>query len=228
VRLTGCQLVQEIWLHLIHAKLFSVLLLAAICLPFLSISNVSSQMSGTVTTTTIKTPPAGQCSVLALPFSSPVHSVVSGEFTADVTIDFYILSQSDFASFTQSGNCALPGSANPLFVEVNVMGAYNQYSSIPIPANGTYLFVFVYRNNGLTHITSGYATVNLSFPSFVSFITIGASSSTIVMTFFTSILTSSTTPEFTDWSGWLVLVLLTGLVGAVLRRRKKILQFPSR
>ena len=183
-------------------------------------------MNGTVTTTTIETPPAGQCSVLALPFSAPVNSVLSGEFTADVTIDFYILSQSDFTSFTHLGNCALPGNANPLFRETNVMGAYNQYSSIPIPVNGTYLYVFVYRNSGLAHITSGYATVNLSFPSSVSFVTIGASSGTIVMTF--SPATSSPTPEFPELSGWLVLVLLTGLVWVVLRKKRGIHQFPSR
>lgn len=199
-----------------HARLFSFLLLVAICLAFLSVSNVNSQMNGTVTTTTIKTPPAGQCSVLALPFSAPVNAVLTGEFSADVTIDFYILSQSDFAAFTQAGNCQLTASANPLFSEVNMNGMYNQYSSIPVPTNGTYLFVFVYRNNGLAYISSGYATVNLSFPSFVTFITTGASSSAIIMTF------SSTTPEFPDSNVWLVLVLLTGLAGVMLRRRKEV------
>jgi len=200
-----------------HGKVFSVLLLAAICLPFVSIPRVTSQMSGTVTGTTIQTPPAGQCSVLALPFSAPVGTVLSGEFTADVPITFYIFSQNDFNAFTQAGNCALPESANPLFLEPNVIGYGNPYSSSPIPANGTYVFVFVYRNNGLTHLTSGYATVNLSYPSSVNFLT---GPSTMTMTFSAATLTSSTTPEFSDWSSWLILILLTGLVGTIVRSRK--------
>ena len=207
-----------VWL--VQAKILSTLLLTALVIPFLCTSNVSSQMSGTVTGTTMNTPPAGQCSVLALPFSAPLNSVLSGQFTADVTISFYILSQSDFNAFIQSGNCALPESANPLFIEPNVIGYNNPYSSSPIPAAGTYVFVFVYRNNGLSHLTSGYATVNLSYPSSVTFLNTGIESSTIMMTF--SAATSSTAPEFTDWSAWLVLVLLTGLVGAILRKRREI------
>jgi len=205
---------------MIRPKVLSVLLLIAVCFPFLSVSNVSSQMGGTVTATTIKTPPAGQCSVLAIPFSAPVNSVLSGTFTADVTITFYILSQNDFSAFIQSGNCALPESANPLFIEPNVIGYGNPYSSSPIPANGTYLFVFVYRNNGLSQLTSGYAKVNLSFPSFVTFITNETVSSTIVMTFSQATSTSTSTPEFADWTRWLVLVVLTSLVLALLRRTR--------
>lgn len=174
-----------------HAKLFSVFLLTAICLPFLSVSNASNQTNGTVTTTTIKTPPTGQCSLLGIPFSAPMRTVLQGEFTADVTIDFYILSQNDFSVFTQSGNCA-PVRANPLFRDVDVMGGHNKYNSIPIPANGTYLFVFVYRNNGLTYISSGFATVSLSFPSSITFITTGASSGTTAMTFPPATSTSTT------------------------------------
>ena len=172
-----------------------------------------------MTATTIKTPPAGQCSVLALPFSAPVNSVLSGQFTADVTITFYILSQNDFNAFAQAGNCALPESANPLFIEPNVIGYGNPYSSSPIPANGTYFFVFVYRNNGLSQLTSGYAKVNLTFPSFVAFITGEAESSTIVMTF-SPAASSTTTPEFYDWSGWLLLILLAGFAVALLRRKR--------
>jgi len=200
---------------LVRVRLFSFLLLTAICLPFLSVSKVSSQTSGTVTGTTIQTPPAGQCSVIALPFSAPVGTVLSGEFTADVPITFYIFSKTDFNAFTQAANCALPESANPLFLEPNVIGYGNPYSSSPIPTNGTYVYVFVYRNNGLTHLSSGYATVNLTYPSSVTFLT-GAS--TITMTF--SEVTSNTTPEFPDWSTWPVLILLTGLVGTIIRSRK--------
>ena len=210
----GLQGVVEAY-HMTHARLFSFLLLAAICTAFLSVSNVNSQSTEMVTNSTIKTPPAGQCSVLALPFSAPVRSVLTGQFTADVPIDFYILSQGDFVAFTQAGNCELTASANPLFNAVYVTSMYNHYSSSPIPANGTYLFVFVYRNNGLTQITSGYGTVYLTFPSFVTFVTTETSSSTIIMTF------SSTTPEFPDSNVSLVLVLSAVLAGVVLRRRKE-------
>ena len=199
-----------------HPKLFSFLLLAAICLPFLSVPNVSSQ-SGTVTTaTTIQTPPAGQCSLLSLPFTAPVRSVLSGEFSTDAPVDFYILSQTDFTAFTQAGTCQLPATVNPLFSSFDTTGAYNQYTSMPISTNGTYLYVFVYRNAGLSHLTSGYATISLSYPSSVTFQT-ATSHNTVVMTF--STVTSSTTPEFPIWTILLDFIILIGLVGLLLRRK---------
>jgi len=198
--------------NMTHAKLFSFFLIAAIFLAFLSVSNVNSQTIQTATNTTINYPPAGQCSVLAMPFSAPVRTVLTGQFTADVPIDFYILSQGDLTAFTQAGNCELTASANPLYSAVYVISMYNQYSSAPIPANGTYFFVFVIRNNGITHPTSGYAKVYLTFPSSVSFLSTGASST--IMTF------SSSTPEFPESNFWLVLILSTALAAAVLRRKK--------
>ena len=150
-----------------HAKLFSVLLIAAICLPFLPVSNVSSQMNRTVTTTTIKVPQTGQCAILAIPFSAPARSAVTGEFTADVVLDFYILTQNDYSAFTQSGGCA-PARAKPLFKLIDQGGSHNQYNSA-IFSDGIYLFLFVYRV-GVFSIATGYGTVRLSFPPSITFI----------------------------------------------------------
>ena len=196
-----------------HARFFSMLVVAGICLAFLTVSNVSSQMSEATTTATINTPPTGQCAVLALSFSAPARTVLEGEISTDVPIDFYILSQTDFNAFNNAGNCQPTASANPLY-EVNYLyGTYNRYNSIPTSANETYLFVVIYRNNGLAQPASGYATVSLSFPSLVTMVTTGSASDTVTMTF------SATTPEFPDPNTWLVLALVTGLAAAVLRKK---------
>jgi len=199
---------------MVHVRFFSILLVAGICLALLTVSNVSSQTSAVTTTTTIKTPPPGQCSVLALPFSAPTRAEVQGEISTDVPLDFYILSQSDFAAFTQAGNCEPTANANPLYEVTYLMGTYNRYSSIPTPTNGTYLFVFVYKNNGLAQPASGYATVTLTYPSAVTLATTGLASDTVTMTF------SATTSEFPDGNIWLLLALLTGLTAAILRKRQ--------
>jgi len=196
-----------------HVRFFSFLLVAGICLALLTVSNVSSQMSTVTTTATIKTPPAGQCTVLALPFSAPTRTVLQGEIGTDVPLDFYILSQSDFTGFTQAGNCEPTANANPLYEVSYITGTYNPYHSIPTPTNVTYLFVFVYKNNGLAQPASGYATVTLTFPSSATLIT-PLASDTVTMTF------STTTPEFPDSNVWLLLALLTGLAAVTLRKRK--------
>ena len=194
-----------------HAKFLSVLLLAAICLPFLSMPRVSSQNGTATTTATIETPPAGQCAVLALPFSAPTNAAITGRISTDVPLDFYVMSQNDFSAFTSAGNCQLPPNSYPLFKLIYI--TRNEYN-VRIPANGSYLFVFVYRNNGVTHITGGYVTVNLIFPSSLTFTS--EVTSAIIMTY------STVTPELPVWSSWLALVILTGLVGSVMRRKKRV------
>jgi len=149
---------------------FSILLLAAMFFPFILIPNANSQSQATSSTTlTINTPPSGQCSTLPLAFSAKTGEVIGGTFGADVTIDMYIVSQNDFNTFTPN-SCVLSATANPLFSEQNVAGSHNSYSTIPIPSNGIYYYIFIYHNNGVAQLTSNYATINLTFPSFVTFI----------------------------------------------------------
>jgi len=197
-----------------HVRFFSFVVAAGICLALLTVSNVNSQIVTVTTTATIETPPPGQCAVLALPFSAPARTVLQGEVSTDVPLDFYILSQSDFAAFAQAGNCEPTANANPLFEVSYMTGLYNPYNSIPTSANGTYLFVFVYQNNGLAQPTSGYAMVTVTFPSSVTLVTAGLASDTVTMTF------SATTSEFPDPNVWLVLALLTSLSAVILRKRK--------
>jgi hypothetical protein len=137
--------------------------------------NANSQSNVASTTLTIKSPPAGECSLLPLAFSAQAGARISGEFTTDVRINFYIVSQNDFNAFVQSKTCTLTAVlAHPLFSLENVAGSHNQYRSTPIPTNGIYYFVFVYRNNGFWQISSGYATISLSFPSSVTFTTLSS------------------------------------------------------
>jgi len=132
-------------------------------------------------TTTIKTPPTGQCSVLGLAFSAKANLVIGGTFGSDTVIDFYILSQSDFNALSQENTCGLPYAANPLFDLTGVWAYDNAFEGTPIPTNGIYYFVFVYHNNGIAELTSGYATVELSYPSFVTIITQTTPTNTITM-----------------------------------------------
>ena len=164
-------------------KLFcSILLLAAICFPLLSIPDANSQSVATSTTMTIKIPASGQCSVLPLAFSAKKGDVIGGTFGSDVSIDLYIISQNDFNAFTQSNGCVLPANAEPVFMEQNVAGSHNTYSTVPFPKDGIYYYLFIYRNNGLAQLTNSYATINLTYPSTVTFLTSGVSSNTLETT----------------------------------------------
>jgi hypothetical protein len=149
----------------------SMLLLAAICFTFFGLPTAHSQMNTPSMTTTIQTPPTGQCSVLGLAFSAKANQVIGGTFGSDTVIDFYILSQSDFNALSQENTCGLPYAANPLFDLTGVWAYDNAYGSTPIPTSGIYYFVFVYHNNGIAELTSGYATVELTYPSFVTILT---------------------------------------------------------
>jgi len=159
----------------------SVLLLTAICFTFFGLPTAHSQMNTPSMTTTIKTPPTGQCSVLGLAFSAKANQVIGGTFGSDTVIDFYILSQSDFNALSQENTCGLPYAANPLFDLTGVWAYDNAFEGTPIPTSGIYYFVFVYHNNGIAELTSGYATVELSYPSFVTIITQTTPTNTITM-----------------------------------------------
>ena len=144
--------------------LVSCLLLAALCLPFLIVPDVHSQTAAT-TTMTIVQPPQGQCSVLPLGFSARTGQVIGGTFGANVAIDLYIVSQKDYVAFNKTSSCAFPASTRPLFVETNVVGTHNSYGTPPIPADGTYYFIFIYRNTGFAQLANNYVIITLTFPS---------------------------------------------------------------
>jgi len=127
---------------------------------------------------TITQPPLGQCSVLGLAFSAKANQVIGGQFGANVAINLYIVSENDYVAFNKTSSCALPASARPLFVETNVVGTHNNYGTTPFPADGTYYFIFIYRNTGFAQLTNNYVTIVLSFPS--SLTLVGANSNTLV------------------------------------------------
>ena len=189
----------------------SILLLAAIFIPFLAVPNASSQSGAAYTAVTINTPPPHQCALLPLGFSAQRGQLIQGYFTTDATVDFYVLSQNDFNAFVQANTCSLPQSAYPLFILPQVGGSNNAYN-VAIPSNGTYYILFVYRNNGLSQIASGYATINLSYPPFITLTTSGNSSTLPVNT---------ATPEFPMWSIAVPLTLSLTLIAVVIRRERK-------
>src|SRR5208337_2643893 len=140
------------------------LLLATVLLPFMSLPNVNSQSTGTTTTMTISQPASqGQCTIITLAFSARAGEQITGTYGSDVSINFYILSQSDLNAIQ---NCRLNPSTRPIFIEEKSVGTGNPYRSLTFPTNGTYYFVFVFVR-GPTQLTKGYATVELSFPSSV-------------------------------------------------------------
>jgi hypothetical protein len=191
--------------------IISILLLVAIFIPFLTVPNASSQSGAAYTVVTVNTPPPHQCALLPLAFSAQKGQLIQGYFTSDVTLDFYILSQNDYNAFVQGNNCSLPQTAYPLFILPQVGGSNNIYS-VAIPSNGTYYLLFVYRNNGLSQIASGFATINLSYPPFITLTTSANSSMSSANT---------ATPEFPVWSTAIPLILCISLVAVLMRRERK-------
>jgi hypothetical protein len=141
----------------------SFLLFAAICISFLSMPKVDSQSTAVTTTTTIRQPPAGQCSEISIAFSGQAGKEVYGIFGSGASVNFYVLTAADFISI-KNPTCSLPASSKPLYRELNVTGYDNYYRSIPFPTNGTYYFVFVLLK---AHLPNGYTTVQLTFPASV-------------------------------------------------------------
>jgi ribosomal protein L40E len=160
------------------------LLVATFFLPLFSIPVANSQSTSATTTMTISQPASqGQCSTITIGFTARAGQLISGTFGSDASIDFYILSQNDLNSFQ---DCTLLASVRPIYVEENIVGYGNPYQSLPFPTNGTYYFVFEYVR-GSTELTSGYATVKLTFP--LSIAIIGATASVSLPT--TSMIVSS-------------------------------------
>ncbi|MGD0423308.1 MAG: hypothetical protein ABSA92_07600 [Candidatus Bathyarchaeia archaeon] len=190
----------------------SVLLLVAIFIPFLTVPNANSQTGAAYTVVTVNTPPPHQCALLPLAFSAQKGQLIQGYFTADVTVDFYILSQNDFNAFVQGNTCSLPQSAYPLFTYEQVGGSNNTYNAA-IPTTGTYYILFVYRNNGFSQIASGYATIDLSYPSSITLTTSTNSSMMSVTT---------ATPEFPIFSLAIPLTLCLSVVAVTIRRERKL------
>jgi len=203
--------------------IISILLLVAIFIPFLTAPYANSQTGGafSVTAVTVGTPPPYQCSLLPLAFSAQRSQLISGYFTADVTVDIYVLSQNDFNAFVQGNTCSLPQSAYPLFMQTQVVGSNNAYSAT-IPTNGTYYILFVYRNNGISQITSGYATIDLSYPPFITLTQVSASATATTFTSSNSSMLSVNTPvpEFPVWGTAIPLILSITLAAAIIRRKR--------
>ncbi|MGO9645106.1 MAG: hypothetical protein ACLPY5_10195 [Candidatus Bathyarchaeia archaeon] len=203
--------------------IISILLLVAIFIPFLSAPNANSQTgAASFTVVTVSTPPSYQCSLLPLAFSAQRSQLIQGYFTADVTIDIYVLSQNDFNAFVQGNTCTLPQSAYPLFMQTQVVGSNNAYSAT-IPTNGTYYILFVYRNNGISQITSGYATIDLSYPPFITLTQVSTSATATTFTSSNSSMLSVSTPvpEFPVWGTAIPLILSITLAAAIIRRKRK-------
>ena len=203
--------------------IISILLLVAIFIPFLTTPNANSQTGSafTFTVVTVGTPPPYQCALLPLEFSAQRGQLVWGYFTADVTMDIYVLSQTDFNAFVQGNTCSLPATAYPLFMQTQVVGSNNAYSAT-VPSNGIYYILFVYRNNGINQITSGFATIDLSYPPYITLTQVSASATATTFTSSNSTMLTVNTaiPEFPVWGTAIPLILSIALAAAILRRKR--------
>jgi len=188
----------------------SILLLVAIFTPLLATPKANGQ-GVSFTVVTANTPPPHQCTLLPLEFTAQSGQLMWGYFTADVTMDLYILSQNDFNTFVQTNTCTLPGSAYPLFMLTQAVGMNNAYSAT-IPAEGTYYLLFVYRNNGISQITSGFGTIDISYPLYI---TLTQVSPTAITTF-----NNTAVPEFPVWGTSIPLIMALALAAAMIRRKR--------
>ena len=166
----------------------------------MTIPATNSQSAAVTTTMTIEQLPLGKCSEVSLAFSAQAGTEVAGTFGSDVSINFYVLSPQDFDAI-QNQKCSLPTGANPLYIQMNSVAHENPYRSLPFPANGTYYFVFVYPNSGISQLSSGHATVELTFPASITLLaassTQSSSSSNVVATTTQSRTAASTTLSIT-------------------------------
>ena len=127
------------------------------------------------TTTTINQPPKGQCTEISFAFLGQAGKEIAGLFGSDASISFYVLSPADLTAI-KNPTCTLPASSRPLYSEVNVVGFDNSYRSLPFSTNGTYYFVFVLANAGITQLVSGYAHIQLTYPDSTILVTSETSS----------------------------------------------------
>ena len=157
----------------------SILLVAVFCFSFLSIHGVNSQSAIVTTTTTINQPSPGHCNEVTIAFFGKAGQEVAGTFGSDASVSFYVLAPSDLTAI-QNPNCRLPQSSRPLYSETNVVGYDNPYRSLPFPADGTYYFVFVLANGGQSQLQSGFANIQLTYPSTTPLMTTQTSPTTVV------------------------------------------------
>ena len=168
------------WLDAMNQRILIVILLLGVpLLPISSVPLANSQTTGTSTTMTISQPLSqGQCSILTLAFSAHAGDQIIGTYGSDTSIDFYILSWNDLNAIQ---NCRLAPSVRPFFIEENSVGHNNPFRSLSFPVNGTYYFVFLFVR-GLTQLTKGYASVELSFPASITIVNSTTSSTSTIAT----------------------------------------------
>ena len=203
--------------------IISTILLIVIFIPFLTVPNANSQSGAAYTVVTVNTPPPRQCVLLPLAFSAQKGQVLQGSFTADVILDFYVLTQNDYNAFVQWNTCAIPQSAYPLFMLQQVFELNKTYNTA-IPNDGIYYILFVYRNNGISQIATGYATIDLYYPQLMTLTRIFMSTTATTYTTSTNSSTLSVNtavPEFSVWSTAILLTLSIGLVAVILRPERQ-------
>lgn len=221
---------------LLNARILVVsFLIMAVGLSIFSVPSGSSQSSSITTTMTLTQPAPGQCTVRSLAFLGVQGKGITGTYGADAQISFYILTLGQLNSIQ---NCRLPEAARPLFVEMNAVGHGNPYRSLLFPANGTYYFVFIFVS-GPAILASGYATVELSFPSSIIMINNSTSSSSPNTTATTIVLPASGTSQATvepaigsvGTLGAIVVVAIVAIIGSVMllarRRRASMTEVPA-
>jgi len=203
-------------------SIISILLLIAVFIPFFTVPNINSQSGAAYTVVNVNTPPPRQCSLLPLAFSAQKGQAIQGSFTADVTLDFYILTENDFNAFVQWNTCALPQTAFPLFMLQQVIELNTTYNAA-IPNDGTYYILFVYRNNGISQIATGYGTIDLYYPRLMTLTRVSVNTTATTSTTSTNSSTSSVNtaiPEFSVWGTAIPLTLSISLAAVIVRRRR--------
>ena len=193
------------------------LLVVAICISLTAIPNVNSQSAVVTTTMTLSQPSSGKCAELSLPFSAQKGKEIFGTFGSDSSVSFYIVTPADFMLLQSSLTCSLPPSSRPLYSETNVVGYGNNYRTLQFPADGTYYIVFVVT--GQTQLVSGYANIQLTYPSSLTFIgSVSASSTVALLSSVASssiIASSSVVPSSTVASTSVAVTSSQGLVQSV-------------
>ena len=203
--------------------IISILLLVAIFIPFLTVPNANSQSGAAFTVVTVNTPPPHQCALLPLAFSAQKGQLIQGYFTADVTVDLYVLSQNDFNAFVQGNTCSLPQSAYPLFmhtanrrIEQSVQRCHPDQRDILLPLRLPKQRL-ISDHQRLRNDRSELSSVHNTHTSFHKHNRNNLHNDTN-----SSMLSVNTaTPEFPVWSIAITLTLSIILVALMIRRERK-------
>jgi hypothetical protein len=153
------------------------------------------------------------CEFWTFNFTATTGQYVSGSFSSDNPVSFFIVPQASYQSWVKAGTC---GNAGDAIASQLISTSYN-FTRIAIPSSGTWTIVIVNASNAKN--ADGYVTAYLSTAGYTATQTLIGTVTTTISTPVTSQPTSATgVPGFPIAS--IILGLMAGFVAIIVLRRR--------